>query len=96
MVSLILKKRRVYVKQHQFQFDNTKTWASYVLELLHNDVCWPKRTSSLGGAKYFLTSINDFSQKMGYFFKKNPNVFVIFQQFKVIVENESGHHIKIL
>ena len=44
-------------KRHQFKFDNRKTRATQVLELVQSDVCVPMRIQSLGGAKYFLTFI---------------------------------------
>jgi hypothetical protein len=54
------------------------------------------RTQSLGGAKYFVTFIDDFSRKIWvYFLKNKSDVFAIFKQFKAMVENESGQHIKV-
>lgn len=40
-------------KQHWFKFDNSKTRATQVLELVHNDICGPTNTQSFGGTKYF-------------------------------------------
>ena len=37
------------------------TRATQVLELVHSDVCGPMKTLSFGGAKYFVTFIDDFS-----------------------------------
>jgi transposase InsO family protein len=55
------------------------------------------RTQSLGGAKYFLTSIDDFSRETCVYFLKNKyDVFANFKQFKAVLENESGHRIKVL
>ncbi len=36
------------------------TRVSNLLELVHNDVCKPMKTTSRGGARYFVTFINDF------------------------------------
>ena len=35
-----------------------------LLELVHSDVCGPMPTVLLGGANYFVTFIDDFSQKV--------------------------------
>ena len=40
------------------------THATKVLELVHLDVCGPMRTTSMGGGRYFLTFIDDFSRKV--------------------------------
>jgi hypothetical protein len=37
--------------------------ASKLLELVHNDVCGLMKTTSRGGARYFVTFIDDFSKK---------------------------------
>ncbi len=39
------------------------TRASKLLELVHSDVCRPMKTTSRGGARYFVTFIDDFSTK---------------------------------
>ncbi len=36
------------------------TKASKLLEVVHIDVCGPMKTTSCGGARYFITCINDF------------------------------------
>ncbi len=38
--------------------------ATKPLEIVHSDVCDPMRTTSLGGARYFVTYIDDFSRKV--------------------------------
>ena len=40
------------------------TRATQVLELVHSDVCGPMKILSFGGARYFVTFIDDFSRKM--------------------------------
>ena len=40
------------------------TRATQVLKLVHFDVCRPMKTLSFGGARYFVTFIDDFSKKM--------------------------------
>jgi len=51
-------------------------------------------TASITGARYFLLFVDDFSRKMWvYFLKLKSDVFKEFQNFKALVENESGCHI---
>ena len=73
------------------------TRAAKVLELVHSDVCGPMKTTSIGGARYFLTFIDDFSRKIWvYVLKRKSDVFEMFKTWKALVENESGHKVKVL
>lgn len=66
-----------------------------LLELLHMDVCGPMETKSLGGAKYFLTIIDDFSRKVFVSFLTEKSAVVdVFRTFKAMVENECNRKIK--
>jgi len=56
------------------------------LELVHTDVCGPMNLSSVGGNKYFLTFIDDFSRKTWiYLLKSKDEVFHRFKIFKAFV-----------
>lgn len=68
-----------------------------LLEIVHSDVCGPMRTQSIGGAKYFVTFIDDKSRWSEiYFLKKKSDVFEAFQNFKSHAENHTGEKIKFL
>lgn len=55
-----------------------------LLGLIHADVCGPFGTQSLGGARYFLTFIDDKSRKMFvYFLKSKDEVFEKFCHLKI-------------
>jgi len=55
------------------------------------------KTTSQGGARYFLTFIDDFSRKTPvYLLKAKGEAFEKFKQYKALVENEIGHKIKVL
>ena len=55
------------------------------------------QTPSLAGSHYMLTFIDDFTRKTWvYFLKKKSEVFEKFYNFKALVENQSGLHIKVL
>ena len=84
-------------KQHRQSFPKDgATRASKALEIVHSDVCGPMKTMSLGGAKYFLTFIDDFSRKMlVYPLKAKSECFERFKEFKALVEKEVEAEIKV-
>ncbi|GKU98369.1 hypothetical protein SLEP1_g11381 [Rubroshorea leprosula] len=71
--------------------------ATQPLELVHSDVCGPMNTMSNGNNRYFLTFIDDFTRKIWvYLLQRKSEVFDCFKKFKVHVEKQSGHLIKML
>jgi hypothetical protein len=79
-----------------FPKDGT-TRASQLLEIVHTDVHEPMKTTSHGGAQYFLTFIDNFSRKTHvYFLKAKGKAFEKFKKYKALVENEIRHKIKVL
>jgi hypothetical protein len=70
--------------------------ATKPLEIVHSDVCGPMRTTSLGGARYFVTYIDDFSRKVWvYLLKSKGECLEKFKEFKALVETQSEHKIKV-
>ena len=64
------------------------------LELVHSDVCGPIQMDSIGGSRYFVTFIDDYSHCVSvYFLKHKSEVLKKFQEFESIVTNESGGRI---
>lgn len=63
---------------------------------IHSDVCeMPVR--SFGGAKYFVTFIDDYSRYMRVScIKSKSEVFSCWQSYKALVENQCGTNIKVL
>jgi transposase InsO family protein len=54
------------------------------------------RTTSLGGARYFVTYIDDFSRKVWvYLLKSKGECLEKFKEFKALVETQSEHKIKV-
>ncbi|CAJ2637099.1 unnamed protein product [Trifolium pratense] len=71
--------------------------SSSVLGVVHSDVCGPFDVNSLGGNRYFLTFVDEYSRKIWlYLLKTKDEAFEIFKNFKVLVEKQSGKSIKIL
>lgn len=84
-------------KQTRLPFKNEGSRATSQLEVIHSDLCGPMECSSLGGAKYFITFIDDYSRKVFVYFLKNKmDITSVFHNFKCEVENELGQKIKII
>ncbi len=70
--------------------------ATKPLEIVHSDVCGPMKTTSLGGARYFVMYIDDFSRKVWvYLLKSKGECLEKFNEFKALVETQSEHNIKV-
>jgi hypothetical protein len=64
------------------------------LQLVHSDVCGPMQTESIGGCKYFVTFIDDYTRYChAYFLKRKSDVFEKFKDFQTMIENETGRKI---
>ena len=70
-----------------------------ILDLVHSDLCGPMTVASLVGYHYYVTFIDDYSQKTWIYFlnnKESEEVLSRFKDFKAQVENLLGKRIKIL
>lgn len=77
-------------------FRENEKRASKVLELVHTDLCYITPTSH-GGAKYFLTFLDDYSRRIFvYFLKSKDEVYKSFIHFKNYAENDTGKKIQYL
>ncbi len=85
-------------KQQKTYFPKDKmTRASELLELVHSNVCRPMKTTSRGGARYFVAFIDNFSKKIHvYLLKAKGEVFDKFNAYKALVDNQIGMKIKTL
>lgn len=71
------------------------TRSKNILDLVHADLCGDMEEKSIGGTRYFLTFIDDFSRKVFiYFLKTKSEVWHKFIEFKVWAENQFQHKIK--
>ena len=78
-------------------FPSSDNRSKGILDLVHTDVCGPMSAASLSGYLYYVTFIDDFSRKTWiYFMKTKDEVFSRFQEFKALVENQTGSKIKVL
>jgi ribonuclease HI len=76
-------------------FNISESKSKGILELVHSDLAGPMEETSLGGARYFLTFIDDYSKKVFvYFIKSKSEVFGKFMDFKNLTENQMNKKIK--
>uniref|UniRef100_A0A2N9GLP2 Gag-Pol polyprotein n=1 Tax=Fagus sylvatica TaxID=28930 RepID=A0A2N9GLP2_FAGSY len=95
-VSLPFCEHCVTSKQHRLKFSSSSARSKAILELIHSDV-WQAPVLSLGGAKYFVSFIDDYSRRCWvYPIKNKADVFPVFKIFKARVELESEKKIKCL
>lgn len=88
----------IYGKQKRVRFLKVgKEKKNQKLELVHSDVWGPTQVTSLGGANYYVTFINDATRKTWVYNIRNKfDVFDTFQKWKALVENDSGKKLKCL
>ena len=62
---------------------------------LWSNVCGPMSVESIGGKKYFITFIDDYSHYCSvYFLRQKSEVFKRFKEFQAAVENETEYQIE--
>lgn len=82
-------------KQHRQPFPRSERKTNQILELVHSDLCGPMSTTSIGGSKYFLTLIDDYSRKtFVYFLEHKSEAFDIISEFINMVELQTGKKVK--
>ena len=65
------------------------------LDYIHSNLWGPSRVPSLGGTRYFLTLIDDYSRKVWIYFLKNKSeTFLKFKEWKILVETQVGRKVK--
>ncbi|KAH9708912.1 retrovirus-related pol polyprotein from transposon TNT 1-94-like protein [Citrus sinensis] len=94
---VLMKAEKIGANLFMFKRDTLQeadAWAQ--IDLIHSDV-WESLDISMGGAKYMVTFIDDYSKRCWvYPIKKKLDVFLVFKEYKVWVELESGKKIKCL
>ena len=66
-----------------------------MLELIHIDICGPISPASMGGYRYFITFIDDFS-RFGWIelIQEKTNSLDAFKSFKSVIELKTNKRIK--
>ena len=78
-VNLPFCKHCVTSKQYKLKFNRSIARSKCILSLVHSDV-WELLDISMGGVKYIVSSINDYSRRCWvYPIKKKSDVFLVFK-----------------
>ncbi|GKV08051.1 hypothetical protein SLEP1_g19738 [Rubroshorea leprosula] len=86
-----------YGKAHQLPYQESKFKAKEPLQLVHSDVFGKVKQSSIGGAHYMVTFIDDYSRHVWvYFMKEKSETLEMFKRFKKEVEQTIGKKIQCL
>ena len=84
-------------KQYRMRFKTTTHKKGGILDYVHSDIWGSAQVVSKGGARYFMSFIDDYSRKVWVYFLKNKSeAFAKFKNWKVEVENQIGRKIKCL
>lgn len=84
-------------KQSRKPFPNEVARATKLLELIHTDLCGPMSVSSLGGAKYYISFVDDYSRKVFvYPIRTKSQALNKFIVFETLVEKQTGLKIKMV
>jgi len=85
-------------KQHRLPFTrSTSEKPSKKLELVHSDVVGPINPQSIGGRRYILTFIDDFSRRSWiYLMKTRDELPDRFKEWQAMAEKQSGEKVKTL
>ena len=78
-------------EQPRVAFSTSQRKTKGLLDFIRLDVWGPSLEASIGGARYYITFIDDFSRKIWvYFLKQKSEVFQKFKEWKTLVENQRG------
>jgi len=84
-------------RQHRVAFSTSQHKTKCFLDLIYTDVWGPSSVASIGGARYYVTFIDNFSRKVWVcFLKQKSKVFQKFKEWKTVVENHTGRKVKVL
>lgn len=82
-------------KMRNLPFENNRSRAKEILEIVHTDLNGPHRNIGMNGEKYFLTFIDDYSKAAKVFtIKSKEEVYKCFVEYINEVENKTGKTIK--
>ena len=87
----------ILAKNKKLSFHKAKHCSKAPLDYAHSDVWGPAQTQSIGGGRYFLSIIDDYSRKLWlYVMKDKSEAFSKFQEWCSEVESEKSSHLKCL
>ncbi|KAK9066710.1 hypothetical protein SSX86_014033 [Deinandra increscens subsp. villosa] len=85
----------VFGKAHRVQFPKGKHTTKGILEYVHADLWGPARTQTLGGGRYFLSIVDDYSRRVWvYVLRNKSDAYQRFKDWMALVENQTGRRVK--
>ena len=85
----------IYGKASRLKFNKAVHITKGILNYVHSDLWGPSSYESLGGGRYFMSIIDDFSKKVWiYILKTEDEAFQKFKQLKKMVEVQTGKKVK--
>ena len=83
-------------KQTALPFNNSVSHALSSFDLIHSDVWGPSPISTLGGSRYFVIFVDDFSRYTWiYLFKNRSELYQIYLDFTKMIETQFSKPIKV-
>lgn len=83
-------------KQSVKPFGKNGSRANGLLEIIHGDLAGPMDCATIGGCKYFLILVDDYSRRtFVYLLKHKSETFDKFCIFSKLVENQTGKKIRV-
>ena len=85
----------MFGKNKRVKFNTSTHTTKGILDYVHSDLWRPSHKTSLGGACYMLTIIDDYSRKVWpYFLKHKSETFSAFKECKAMVEKQTEKKVK--
>ncbi|WJZ96954.1 hypothetical protein VitviT2T_015594 [Vitis vinifera] len=82
-------------KQPALSFNNSDSISKSIFELIHSDVWGPSPVASIGGSRYFVVFIDDYSRYSWIFpMKSRSEILSIYSNFAKMVETQFSKRIK--
>nr|GEV20934.1 retrotransposon protein, putative, Ty1-copia subclass [Tanacetum cinerariifolium] len=82
-------------KSHRVSFGVGRHTTQGVIDYVHSDLWGPSQVESLGGKRYFLSIVDDYSRRVWvYILRFKHEAFGKFKEWKQLVENLTGRTVK--
>ena len=76
-------------------FNNSESISNSIFELIHSDVWKPSYAASIGGSRYFVVFVDDYSRYSWIFpMKSHYEILPIYSNFAKMVETQFSKHVK--
>ena len=83
-------------KQPTLPFNTSESISTDIFNLIHSDVWGPSSVSSIGGFRYFVVFVDDYSRYSWIFnMKHHSELLQVYSNFAKMVETQFSKHIKI-